>query len=130
VLSSSGLKGKLGFCGVILSGWAIGDGVLFGIAGMAGRMEAEGCEDLYLGRCGGASKDWTGDGMLASVEARGLFPSWGEGYEVGGRDRDFEVRGTGLPSSSLLKERLRGAFIAMMLGWVMGMFCASSGLDC
>jgi hypothetical protein len=116
VLTSSGLKGKLGFCGVILGGWAIGDGVLFGIADMLGSAEAEGCEEVYLGRCGGASKDWTGDGTLASVEARGLFPSRGEGFEVGGRDRDFEVRGTGLPSSSLLKERLRGAFIAMMLG--------------
>ena len=68
--------------------------------------------------------------MLASVAARGLLPSWGEGFEVGGRDRDLEVRGTGLPSSSLLKERLRGAFMAMMLGWVMGIFCARSGLDC
>jgi hypothetical protein len=75
VLSSSGLKGKLGFRGVILSGWAIGDGVLFGIADKVGSTEAGGCEELYLARCGGVSKDWTGDGTLVTVAARGLFPS-------------------------------------------------------
>ena len=48
MLSSSGLKSKLDFWGVILSGWTIGDGVLFGIADKVGSTEAEGCEELYL----------------------------------------------------------------------------------
>lgn len=104
--------------------------MLFGTAEMVGSIEEEGCEELYLRRCGGGSKDWIGDEMLARVVAPGLFPSWGEGFEVGGRDRDFDVRGTGLPSSSLLKDRLTDAFMAITLGWVIGMFCATSGLDC
>ena len=48
MLSSSGLKGKLDLWGVILNGWTIGDGVLFGIADKVGSTEAEGCEELYL----------------------------------------------------------------------------------
>ena len=104
--------------------------MLFGTAEIVGNTEDEGCEELYLGRCEGGSNDWTGDEMLATVVDRGLFPSWGEGFEVGGRDRDFDGRGTGLPSSSLLKDRLTGAFIATTLGWVMGIFCMTSGLGC
>ena len=129
MLSSSGPKGKLDFCGVRVVGWAIGEGVLLGTADVVGNTEDEGCEELYLGRWAGGSKDGPGDGMLVRVAARGMLPNWGEGFEVGGRDRDFDVRGTGLPSSSLLKDRLTGPFIATTLGWVMGRVCAGSGLN-
>ena len=57
-----------------------------------------------------------------------VFVRGKEGVEVGGREREgFGLWGTGLPSSSLEKERLTGGFRADMVGFVKAIMEVPSG---
>lgn len=91
--------------------------------------EDDPCCVLSLGPCfGGFWRDGGGGEGIGAERDFCEFGRDGDGLEVGGREKaGFEVRGTGLLSSSLEKERLTGVFRVDMLRLVRGIKGEPSG---